>query len=337
MTTSLGDRNLFPHEFVHSWNGKYPPPGADLCTPDFRTPMRNSLLWVYEGQTQFWGYVLEARSGMSPSSDMLDKLAQSSPPGSTTSARARLAAAGRHHQRPDHPAPPARGRGRSCQRNEDYYNEGLLIWLEADAIIRQRHRQQARAWTISPAPSSACATATGASCPTRCDDVIATLNAVHPYDWAGFLRERVDAVAPRAPLAGFTLSGYQLATPTSRTTRPRRSPRASAVADFSYSLGFGVDKDGKIDQRPVGLARRSMPALTIGQTIVAVGERAYSERRAQGRGHRGQGRHAPIRLTVKRGDASAGLPIPYNGGLRYPRLVKAGKGEGPLDLLLKPR
>jgi predicted metalloprotease with PDZ domain len=69
-----GRRNLLPHEFTHSWNGKHRR-GADLVTPDFRTPMRNSMLWVYEGQTQFWGYVLQARSGLVKVEDTLDQLA----------------------------------------------------------------------------------------------------------------------------------------------------------------------------------------------------------------------------------------------------------------------
>ena len=40
--------DLLPHEFVHSWNGKYRRP-ADLATPDYQQPMKDDLLWVYEG------------------------------------------------------------------------------------------------------------------------------------------------------------------------------------------------------------------------------------------------------------------------------------------------
>ena len=47
---SVTDHNLLPHEFTHSWDGKFRR-GADLWTPDYRTPMQDSLLWVYEGQT----------------------------------------------------------------------------------------------------------------------------------------------------------------------------------------------------------------------------------------------------------------------------------------------
>ena len=56
-------RELLPHEYVHSWNGKFRRP-ADLWTPNLNVPMRDSLLWVYEGQTQYWGYVLAARAGL---------------------------------------------------------------------------------------------------------------------------------------------------------------------------------------------------------------------------------------------------------------------------------
>ncbi len=131
---SLTDHNLLPHEFTHSWNGKFRRP-ADLWTPDFRTPMRDSLLWVYEGQTQFWGYVLEARSGLASKADMLDALASI---GANLDIRRGRDWRSLDDTTNDPIVSARRPKGWvSWQRSEDYYNEGLLIWLETDAIIRQ--------------------------------------------------------------------------------------------------------------------------------------------------------------------------------------------------------
>ncbi|WP_447407714.1 hypothetical protein, partial [Clostridium perfringens] len=46
--------------------------------------------------------------------------------------------------------------------------------------------------------------------PYSFDDVVAALNAVTPYDWAGFLRERLDGQTQGAPLDGVIRGGYRL-------------------------------------------------------------------------------------------------------------------------------
>lgn len=327
----LLDRNVFPHEFTHSWNGKYRR-GADLFTPDFRQPMRNSLLWVYEGQTQFWGNVLEVRSGMSSKADVLDKLAMSA---------ASLDALPGKAWRPlldttndpivQNRAPEPWG---SYQRNEDYYNEGMLIWLEADAIIRSGTANKrgiddfARAffgvndgdWGVLPH--------------TR-DDLIQTLNGVFAYDWQTFLAERVDDVRPRAPLAGFTRSGYNLAFTDTPTAAWKARETTGKNADFTYSLGFSV-KDRKLQG-----VRWDTPAfaaaLRIGDELLAIGDRTYSDEALRTAITDAKGGTVPLRLIVKRGEAVMTVAIPYSGGLRYPRFIKTGTAKGALDLLLEPK
>ncbi|MBV8239076.1 MAG: M61 family metallopeptidase, partial [Sphingomonas sp.] len=130
-----GRRNLLPHEYTHSWNGKFRR-GADLWTPDFRTPMRGSLLWVYEGQTQFWGYVLQARSGLVSKQDTLDQYAMIMASYDSQPAR---------HWRDlvdttnDPVISARRPKGwQSWQRSEDYYNEGLLVWMDVDSLLREQ-------------------------------------------------------------------------------------------------------------------------------------------------------------------------------------------------------
>jgi len=325
----LFDRNVFAHEFTHSWDGKFRRP-ADQVVPDYSTPLRNSLLWVYEGQTQFWGNVLEARSGMSSKDDVLQKIA--------------IAAAGLDNQpgrqwRPllDTTNDPIIQNRRpepwgSYMRNEDYYNEGMLIWTEVDAIIRQGTGNKRGIDDFARAFFGVNDGDWGELPYTRAD-VIATLNGVYPYDWASFLHERVDLPSARAPLGGFTRSGYELR----YTDEPTNAYKARLKAlegggDFFYSLGFNVTKDKKLST-VLWDSPAFQASLRIGDELIAVGETAYSNDALTD----AVKAKAPVRLTYKRGDAVKVVTINYTGGLRYPRFVKVGKGDGSLDLLLRPR
>ena len=329
---SLPDHNLLPHEFVHSWDGKFRR-GADLVTPDFRTPMRDSFLWVYEGQTQFWGHVLEARSGMSSKSDILDKLANIA---AGLDQRAGQTWRSLDDTTNDPIISARRPKGwTSWQRSEDYYNEGMLVWLEADAIIRQGTGNRrgvddfARAffgirdgdWGVVP---------------YTFDDLVRTLNSVHPYDWSGFLTRRLTEKSPGAPLGGFTRSGYRLEYSDTPNNAAMIAAKRSTATDLSFSLGLSADKDGKITNVQWG-GPAFAAKLTIGQTIVAVDGKTFSGDAIKAAVTAAKGGTRPIRLTVKRDDTVREVLVNYAGGLRYPRLVKVGKGDGPLDLLLRPR
>jgi len=329
---SLADHNLLPHEFTHSWNGKFRR-GADLWTPDFRTPMQDSLLWVYEGQTQFWGYVLEARSGLSSKQEVLDKLA--------------LIAAGldnspgrQWRQLIDTTNDPIISARRpkgwtSFQRSEDYYNEGMLIWTEADAIIRQGTKGKKGMDDFARAFFGINDGDWGEVTYTF-DDVVATLHGVYPYDWAKFLRDRVYETSERAPLGGFERSGYKLVFTDKPTDAAKAIFKSGERADFSYSLGLNVGKEAKISSVTWGSPAFDA-GLTVGQTIVSVDGHAYTEEALKDAVTAAKGGSAPIRLIVKRGEEVGPVDIRWNGGLRYPRLEKAGKGDGPLDKLLAPR
>lgn len=295
--------------------------------------MRDSLLWVYEGQTQFWGYVLEARSGMSTKQEVLDKLA--------------LIAAGLDNQpgrqwRPlvdttnDPIISARRPKGwSSFQRSEDYYNEGLLIWTEADAIIREETGGRrgmddfARAFFGINDGDWGQVTYTF-------DDVVRTLSAVYPHDWAGFLRQRVYQTSDRAPLGGFTRSGYQLTYTEEPTAAARAIFKSRKSADFSYSLGLAVGSEAKISSVIWG-SPAFAAGLTVGQTILSVDGKSYSEEALKEAVTAAKGSNRPIRLTVKRGEEVRTYDLKWIGGLRYPRFVKTGQGQGPLDLLLMPR
>ncbi|MEP6785863.1 MAG: peptidase M61 [Sphingomonadales bacterium] len=329
---SLQSHNLLPHEFTHSWNGKFRRP-ADLWTPDYHMPMRGSLLWVYEGQTQFWGYVLEARSGLSSKQDVLDKLA-----GIAAILDNRPARTWRSLDDTTNDPVIAQRRPKgwlSNQRSEDYYNEGLLIWTEADAIIREGTRGAkgmddfARAFFGINDGDWGQVTYTF-------NDVVATLNTVMPYDWNAFLTARLTEKNKGAPLGGFERSGYKLVytdTPTNAATRAMKSAKN---LDLSYSLGMTIAK------AKITLVQWDGPAfkagMTVGPEIIAVNGTPYTEEVLKAAITAAKGGNAPIRLTTRTDTLVRDVNVQWNGGLLYPRFEKAaGAPDGPLDKLLVPR
>lgn len=327
-----GSRNLLPHEFVHSWNGKFRR-GADSWTPDFRVPMRNSLLWVYEGQTQFWGYILQARSGIVSKQDTLDMLANIAASLDNRPARTWRALVDTTN---DPIISARRPKGWvSWQRSEDYYNEGLLIWLEVDSMLRAQSGGKksmddfARAFFGMRDGDWGVLT-------YRVEDVAATLGAIQPYDWTGFLNQRLNGLSARAPLAGFTDNGYRLIYTDEPTAAFKDAEKRTSRADLSYSIGLSVGKGGAI-----GSVTWDSPAfnagLDLGDTIVAVDGREYSDDRLKEAVRLAKGSKDPIKLLVRSGTRYREIAIDYHNGLRYPRLEKTGSGEGGLDRLLAPR
>jgi predicted metalloprotease with PDZ domain len=203
---SFVGRDLLAHEFTHSWNGKFRRP-ADLWTPNFNVPMRDSLLWVYEGQTQYWGYVLAARSGLLTKPQTLDALAETAAAYDHMIGRTWRAL----QDTTNDPTMVSRRpiSWRSWQRSEDYYSEGELIWLDADTLIRELTRG---AKSLDNFARAFFGVADGAITPVTYEfaDVVKALNAVSPHDWAAFLRSRLDGHGPGAPLDGLKRGGYQL-------------------------------------------------------------------------------------------------------------------------------
>ena len=326
------DRNVIAHELVHSWNGKHRRP-ARLWTPDYRTPMQDNLLWMYEGQTQFWGWVLSARTGIQPKDIVLGAIANSAGYYSVQPGRAWRSVEDTTHD----PIINAR-RARpytSIHRDEDYYSEGLLVWLEADQIIREGTRGARGLDDFARRFFSA-----GGDLGQRTyefEDIVATLNSVHPYDWASFLSSRFQAPAAPAPVAGVEKAGYRLVW--KEEPNPYRKGQMSGgdnFLDLLYSLGVNLDTKGEVTQ-----TMWDSPAfdagLVDGVQIVAVNGQAYSHDAIKEAITAAKGGKDPIQLLVKRGERYMAVPIDYHGGLRYPWLEPAGEGEQGLDRLLEAR
>jgi len=326
-------RDLLAHEYTHSWNGKFRRP-ADLWTPDFNVvPMQGSLLWVYEGMTQYWGYVLSARAGLRSASDTRDFIAN---------VAAGFDASPGRNWRPliDTGAQPVISQRApvswvSWQRPEDYYTEGLLIWLDADTKIRELSGGKkslddfVRGFLGKDSPSVITETYTF-------DDIVAALNAVQPYDWAGFLHTRVYDIQPKTPVDGITRGGYKLAytdtAPAWRTVYEKSAPAIS----FAYSLGFVIATDGTIGNvywDSLAFKAGIMPDMHL----LAVNDRAFSMAALREEILAAEKTKDPIRLTLKRDDMVHTISIDYHDGLRYPHFERVGTTPARLDDILEPK
>ena len=326
------DHNLLPHEFTHSWNGKFRRP-ADLWTPDFRTPMRDSLLWVYEGQTQFWGHVLEARSGMATKQDKLDRLAEIAARLDSLPGRAWRSLDDTTN---DPIISARRPKGwASWQRSEDYYNEGMLIWIEADAIIRDGTKN-AKSMDDFARAFFGINDGDWGEVTYTFDDVARTLNGVMPYDWTKFLTDRLTAKGKSAPMGGFDRSGYRLVYTDTPTSIIKLNMKVNKFLDLSWSLGMNVAKGAKVNAVIWGGPAYDA-GVTVGQEIVAVNGLPYTDDVMKDAVTAAKGGTAPIRLTLKNEFRVRDVLVQWNGGHRYPRFEKVGKGDGALDRLLAPR
>ena len=329
---ALLDRNLLPHEFTHSWDGKFRRPNL-LWTPDFRTPMQDNLLWVYEGQTQFWGYVLGARSGLFTKQETLDAYAHIA---------ARLDTAKGREWRPledtthDPIISARRPKGwTSWQRSEDYYNEGLMMWLEADAIIGKATRGTKGLDDFAKAFFGIRPGDWGQMTYDR-KELIDTLNAIAPYDWAGFFHKYVDSPTRETPKGGFTLGGYSLVYREEPGAITKAAEGAQKMVDQSFGVGLIVKNDGEISS-VIWDSAAFKAGLAIGSKIIAVNGDEYSGDVLKAAITAAKDPARPVQLILKQDKYYRTLTLDYSGGLRYPRLEKTGEGEGSLDRLLKPR
>jgi predicted metalloprotease with PDZ domain len=321
----VGFDDLLPHEYTHSWNGKYRRP-ADLWTPNYNVPMQGSLLWVYEGQTQYWGNVLAARSGMRPLQASRDALALVA----ATYADNRPGLDWRNVQDTTNDpviAQRAPRAYRNYQLSEDYYSAGQLIWLEADALIRSRSKDRKSLDDFARAFFGGNDGEWKVQDPYTFEDVVATLDGVLPFDWATFLRDRLDGKVGLT--GGLEAAGWRLVY--KDTPSAYAKARSSDGGDFVYSLGLNLGKDGAVND-----VRWDSPAfdagIGTGSTVVAVNGQGYAKDVLEDAVKAAKDSHAPIELLVKQFDRYRNVRIDYHDGLRYPQLERI---EGTPDRLGK--
>ncbi|MHC3126866.1 peptidase M61 [Brevundimonas sp. GN22] len=334
-TGTIADRDLLGHEYTHSWNGKWRRP-ADQMTANLNEPLQNSLLWVYEGQTQYWGLVLTARAGLMTKEEALGVMANNAAQYSTTPARAWRAMQDTTNdpiiqQRRPSPWP-------SVQRSEDYYREGSLVWLDADTLIREKTNGRKSLDDFAKA-FFGIEDGNWEAKPYTFEDVVTALNGVVAHDWATFLRERVDAVGPDAPapINGFEQGGYRLVWKDTPNAYMSQLNKELGRMDFTYSLGFQMNKSNRITS-VVWNGPAFQQGLTAGWELVAVNNVAASEDALKKAVTAAKDGSSPITLILKQGDRFKTVNFDYRDGLRYPHLERiAGTPDRLGDILTARR
>jgi len=322
-------RDSFPHEYIHGWNGKHRR-GADSWAPCFYQPIRNSLMWVYEGQTQYWDRVLTARSGLWTREQALGALADIAATHDMQSGS---------HWRPlsdttKDPIIAARSPlpWPSWQRSEDYYTEGALVWLDVDTRIREMSADErsldyfARAFFGAQPPTD------GITRPYLFDDVVRTLTDIVDFDWSTFFIDKLHNTRGDAPLEGVRRGGYRLVYRDEPTSMWQAREQLTGTASFIFSLGLSVASDGEIQE-----VRWESPAydaaLTKGARIVSVNRHAFdTSELARAIAAAGEGK--PIELLVATGKQHRLVQLECPWGHRYPHLDPVAGTRLRLDEIL---
>ena len=329
---NVGSRGLLPHEYTHSWNGKFRRP-ADLWTPNFNVPMQNSLLWVYEGLTDYYGNVLAARSGMRTADQARDVWAQIAANFEISPGRTWRTLDDTTNQ----PIISAHGavgeEWPSWQRSFDYYPESDLIWLDADTKIRElsggKKSLDDFARLFFGIDNGSYITRTYSF-----SDLVTALNTVQPFDWGGFLRARVYDLDPKVPENGFTDGGYRLVYNDTQSEWMKHQDPARGI-NFATSLGFSLNGEGNLDD--VWWDSLAFKAgITPDMQLTAVNDQKYSADVLRQAILSAEKAAAPIKLLLKRGDTFVTINLDYHGGLRYPHLERVEGSEDRLDAILAP-
>ena len=321
--------DLLAHEFTHSWNGKYRRP-VGLATSDYSTPMKGELLWMYEGMTQYWGSILPGRSGLWTSEETRETIA---------GVAARLDYTKGREWRPLADTAVTvqftygnRGAWASALRGADYYNESLLIWLEADTIIRQKSSGKASLDDFCKRFHGG-ETGKPALKTYTFEDIVSTLNTVQPYDWRNFLTERIYRVRPHAPLGGIENSGWKLVYDDIPNERDVVYGYKGSL--FTYSIGISVDDDGKIADVIFDLPA-AKSGMAPGMKIVGVNGRKFTMEELKSAIKVTKTSEA-LELLVEDADFIKTFRLDYKGGDRFPHLKRDKSKPDLLTSILSPR
>jgi predicted metalloprotease with PDZ domain len=320
---------LLPHEYVHSWNGKYRRPDG-LATGNFEQSMKGDLLWVYEGLTEYLGWVLTARSGLLTPDQNREVLALTAATFDNRAGRSwrsladtAVAAQLLYDARPD---------WESSRRSVDFYEEGMLIWLEADTVIR---RQTAGRKSLD----DFCRIFYGGPSgppqvkPYSFESLTETLNGIAAYDWKHFFQTRLERLGGGAPLDGIVNGGYRLAYTDHMSDTERATELLRQNTGLEYSIGVRMTFEGSvIDVLPDRPAAKA--GIGPGMKITSVNGRRYSSD-ALREAIRDAASTGSIELQVANGKALSTYRLAYRDGERYPALER--NGQPPLiDDIMRP-
>ncbi len=324
--------SLLPHEYVHSWNGKFRRP-ADLATPDYQQPMQDDLLWIYEGLTNYLGFVLTARSGLLRADQDRDDLAMTAATLDNTPGRQ-----WRNLQETADAAPQlyfSPEAWRSWRRSTDFYSEDTLNWLWADVIIRQQSKGKKSLDDFCKLFHGAPSTGPMVK-PYTFEDVVNALNQVAAYDWRGFWTERLTNHGPGAPLGGIEGSGWKLAYDENPSELLDDSATTGRSVPSAAAIGLELRDDGGIEDTVEGsLAAKA--GIGPGMKVVAVNGRRFSREIIRDAIRASKSSSAPIELLVENADYFKTYKIDYHGGESYPHLVRDESKPDLLSDILKAK
>lgn len=332
-TAYHGARTLLPHEYVHSWNGKFRRP-ADQITPNLNTPVQNTLLWVYEGQTEYWGEVLATRAGLVTPEETLVNIAGVAAFYDNQAGRGwrPLQDTTNHNLLGYRAVTPwsswMRGTG-------DYYRESLLVWLDVDSKIRELTGDR-RSLDDFAKGFFGIQDGVWEATPYTFNGLVEALNAVAPFDWAGFLRQRLDASGPEAeaPLDGLERSGWRLVY-VDAPTEVEQYVNGSGGGEFQYSLGFNLSGSRITGVRWGGPAWEA--GIGTGWTLASVNGQPGNAANLAAAITASKGNSQPISVVIRNGSRERTVQFDYHDGLRYPRLERIPGTRDRLSEILAPR
>jgi predicted metalloprotease with PDZ domain len=324
--------SLLPHEYVHSWNGKFRRP-ADLATPDYEQPMQDDLLWVYEGLTNYLGFVLTARSGLLTVDQDRDDLALTAAALDHTPGRE-----WRNLQDTADAAPQlyfSTNGWSSWRRGTDFYDEDTLNWLWVDVIIRQQTKGAKSIDDFCKLFHGAPSTGPMVK-PYTFDDVVNTLNQVVAYDWRGFWTERLTNHGPGAPLGGVEGSGWKVAYDETPSEMENGAASAYHSVNATYSLGLQLHGDGAVGDTIEGMPA-AKAGIGPGMKVIAVNGRQFSSDVLRDALKAGKSSNTPLELLIENTDYYKTYKIDYHGGDKFPHLVRDESKPDLLSDILKAK
>ncbi len=325
--------DLLPHEFTHSWNGKYRRP-AGLATPNYQVPMVGDLLWVYEGLTEYLGDVLTARIGIWTPEQFRDRLAT---------------IAAEYEHRPGRTWRDLQDTARMAQilysvggpydnwrLGTDFYDEGELVWLDVDTTIRNKTNGKKTLNDFVGAFHGLGGNTGPKVVPYTFEDVVAGLNAVVANDWAGFLKERLTMLTAAAPLGGINNGGYKLVYKDMMNSWSAMASGAKeGRLDTWYSLGLHISGSGGVIEAEMnGIGYKA--GFGPGMKIIAVNGRAFSTPVLRSAIQDAKGSQTPLEFIVENTGFYRVLKVDYHEGERFPALERVSGSPDRLDEILKP-
>jgi predicted metalloprotease with PDZ domain len=328
------EANLLPHEYAHSWNGKYRRP-AGIATPDYQAPMLDEMLWVYEGLTEYLGDVLAVRSGLLTEPEFRDEFARIAAAMDSHSARewrslrdTTISAPLLYYQ--------SRAWAARLRRQDDFYQESALLWLEADTLIRRESKGHKSLDDFCKLFYGGQNTAPKVA-PYDFAAVVNALDTVHAYDWAGFWRERLDRLRPGAPLEGLQAAGWSLALTASPSSMHLAHEADDKDLDLHYSLGFVVDDEGSTIGDIVPRSPADLAGASPGSHLIALNGYKWSKELLHDTLAAPADASGKITLLVQKDDMFKTLELKYSGGERYPNLSRRPGTEDLLAKIAHPR